>query len=301
MKRLLAIGAVLAAWAASSPVEAMPLGVRVAMWGIAHARDREGDVLSDALDAPELAFATGGDAGWSAQSETAHGGGSALKSGAIGDGQESWVEASVDGAGEVSFWWKASSEHYRQYVIDYALFSVDGQERLRIGGEQDWTNATVRVEGGGTHVLRWTYVKDDEMSGGSDCAWLDAVVWTPGGAGDVVVSIDGTNVTVSGTWLAENTTRAATDTAANGRCKVWECYVLGVDPEDPDDDFRITRFWMDGGKPMFEFSHTRDGSGVSFEPRIRKLGKAALGDAWQVVPSGGNPAFRFFSVEVALP
>ena len=90
-------------------------------------------------------------------------------------------------------------------------------------------------------------------------------------------------------------------TAANGNRSVAECYLLGVDPEDPDDDFKITRFWMDGGKPMFEFSHTRDGSGVSFEPRIRKMGKAALGDAWQVVPSGGNPAFRFFTVEVALP
>ena len=29
--------------------------------------------------------------------------------------------------------------------------------------------------------------------------------------------------------------------------------------------------------------------------------QAALGDAWQVVPTGGNPAFRFFTVEVALP
>ena len=178
MKRLLAIGAVLAAWAAGVPALAMPLGVRMAMWGVANAQDRGGNALADALDAPELTFATGGDAEWTAQGETAHGGGSALKSGAIGDGQESWVEASVDGAGTVSFWWKASSEHYRQYVIDYAAFSVDGQERLRIGGEQDWTNATVQVEGRGMHVLRWAYVKDDEMSDGEDCAWLDNVVWT---------------------------------------------------------------------------------------------------------------------------
>ena len=107
-------------------------------------------------------------------------------------------------------------------------------------------------------------------------------------------------VTVPGAWLSENTQRAATDAAANGR-KVWECFLLGIDPERADDDFRITRFWMDGDTPMFEFSHTADGSGNSFVPRIRKLGKAELGGAWQEVPAGGNPAFRFFTVEVELP
>ena len=74
MKRLLAIGIVFAAWAAGVPAEAMPLGMRVAMWGVAVARDRDGG-LSGALDAPGLEFSTGGDAGWAAQDETAHGGG----------------------------------------------------------------------------------------------------------------------------------------------------------------------------------------------------------------------------------
>jgi hypothetical protein len=31
------------------------------------------------------------------------------------------------------------------------------------------------------------------------------------------------------------------------------------------------------------------------------MGKAAFGDAWEEVPPGGNPAFRFFKVEVELP
>ena len=74
-----------------------------------------------------------------------------------------------------------------------------------------------------------------------------------------------------------------------------------IDPEDPADDFTITRFWMEDGKPMFELSHTSDGGGVSFEPRIKKRGKANLGDPWQDVPEGGNPLFRFFTVEVELP
>ena len=55
------------------------------------------------------------------------------------------------------------------------------------------------------------------------------------------------------------------------------------------------------GKPMFEFSHSTDGAGNSFVPRLRVKGKAELSDGWRDVPEGGNSAFRFFMVEVELP
>jgi hypothetical protein len=77
--------------------------------------------------------------------------------------------------------------------------------------------------------------------------------------------------------------------------------MLGVDPTKADDDFKITRFWMEDGVPKFEFSHSADGSGNSFMPRIKPLGKAKLSDSWQDVPPGGDTSFRFFTVEVALP
>ena len=93
---------------------------------------------------------------------------------------------------------------------------------------------------------------------------------------------------------------AANATAANGR-KVWACYVAGLNPSDPLDDFRITRFWMDGYMPMFEFNHTTDGSGNSILPYIKPLGKARLEDGWRHVPDGGDPAFRFFAAEVVPP
>ena len=60
-------------------------------------------------------------------------------------------------------------------------------------------------------------------------------------------------------------------------------------------------FWMEGGKPMFEFSYSTDGAGNSFAPRLKVKGKAELSDGWSDVPEGGNSAFRFFTVEVALP
>ena len=94
---------------------------------------------------------------------------------------------------------------------------------------------------------------------------------------------------------------AAAMTAANGTRTVSECYALGINPEDPDDDFRIMRFEMVNGEPVFEYNHTTDGSGDSFIYRIRKLGKANLNEDWSEVPPGGDPTHRFFTVEVATP
>jgi len=118
----------------------------------------------------------GGDVPWYAEwSDTAHDGVNHLHSGAIGDNQESWVEAVVTNAGIVSFWWKASSEAYRGVAYDKAVFSVDGVEVASIGGEADWTNVTYNIESRGSHSLRWTYSKDESDYGGEDCAWLDEV------------------------------------------------------------------------------------------------------------------------------
>lgn len=90
--------------------------------------------------------------------------------------------------------------------------------------------------------------------------------------------------------------------AANGCRTVGECYALGIDPEDPDDDFKVTHFEMKDGKPVITLNHTEDGSGNSFLPRVKTLGKADLSDAeWQEVPEAGDSSMRFFKVEVEIP
>jgi hypothetical protein len=43
------------------------------------------------------------------------------------------------------------------------------------------------------------------------------------------------------------------------------------------------------------------GAGKSFAPRLKVKGKVKLSDGWSDVPEGGDPSFRFFTVEVALP
>ena len=91
-------------------------------------------------------------------------------------------------------------------------------------------------------------------------------------------------------------------TAANGCRTVGECYELGIDPEDPNEDLKIAEFKMKDGKPEITLNHTKDGSGNSFEDRVKILGKAELSDAeWQEVPPEGNPAHRFFKVGVEMP
>ena len=131
------------------------------------------------------------------------------------------------------------------------------------------------------------------------------------GSTDITVNVgDGKSVAVPDDWIdrfGSIVTAAGGDkaaalqrTAANGR-KVWECFMLGVDPTKADDDFKITRFWMEGGKPKFEFSHSTDGTGKSFVSRIKVKGNAKLSDGWRDVPTAGDPSFRFFTVEVELP
>ena len=88
--------------------------------------------------------------------------------------------------------------------------------------------------------------------------------------------------------------------AGFGRMMVWECFMLGIDPTKADDDFKIMRVWMEDGVPKFEFSHSADGAGNSFVPRLKVKGKAKLTDGWSDVPEGGSSAFRFFTVQVWL-
>ena len=95
---------------------------------------------------------------------------------------------------------------------------------------------------------------------------------------------------------------AAKSVAANGR-KVWECYVLGLDP-CMFDDFRITSFQM---KP----DGTPDLENLTFAPPLemwnvpdatfKVKGAPAVAGPWQDVSAGDASGLRFFKVEVVLP
>lgn len=116
-------------------------------------------------------FVSAGDVPWVS---AAFGGEPCRESGAVGNGGTSSLAATVEGSGVLAFRWRTSSEAGR----DVVFFSVDGEDvSSRSGLDEDWTSVSVRVEGDGPHVLRWTYAKNASGSAGDDRARLADVIW----------------------------------------------------------------------------------------------------------------------------
>jgi hypothetical protein len=126
--------------------------------------------LPVALDTPGREWTTGGDAFWAGQPFAAHDGVDAAQSGFLFDDEVSWLQTTVIGPGQVSFWWKVFSE----LDFDFLQFSIDGVEAERISGDVDWQRQTITLPSG-ERTLRWSYVKDGSVSEGADRAWLDEV------------------------------------------------------------------------------------------------------------------------------
>ena len=98
------------------------------------------------------------------------------RSGSITDDQSSTMSVTLEDlqAGEISFYFKVSSES----GWDYLRFYIDGDQQEAWSGEVDWTVATYSVPAG-THTFRWTYDKDEAVTHGSDCGWVDYIVFPP--------------------------------------------------------------------------------------------------------------------------
>ncbi len=205
------------------------------------------------------------------------------KSGATADDSTNSISMAVSDSGTVSFRWKVSCEDYfvfrtQKILCDHLLFLVDGDAWALINGETDWTNVTFTVEGAGEHVLSWAYVKDSEGSEGADCAWLDAVTWTPRANSGLAA------------WLTERNL-SADARAANGRTAA-ECYALGLDPADATNDLRIVSIDLVDGKPKVEWApKVNRWTGAEIQAVLK--GAERLEGPWADVPAGGNPAYRF--------
>lgn len=74
--------------------------------------------------------------------------------------------------GTLTFRYKVSSES----GYDYLRFYIDGVQQNQWSGNVDWAEATYELATG-TRELTWTYRKDSSVSSGSDCAWVDYIVF----------------------------------------------------------------------------------------------------------------------------
>ena len=164
--------------------------------------------LNDILNNSALSFETGGAAPWGGTLSDSHDGVAAARSGLVSHGQSSWLQAKVIGPGTLSFWWNASSE---SASYDYLSFSIDGAEQARIGGtDAGWTQKSFSI-GAGTHVIRWEYSKDESVSSGSDCGWVDQISWTGQAVTPSIVTFYGGGKTLGTATMetGKNTNQAA--------------------------------------------------------------------------------------------
>jgi predicted outer membrane repeat protein len=192
-----------------------------------------------------LSYFTWGNMPWIVQSSTTHDGFSALQSGAIGHSQSSVTEATVSGSGDLSFWWKVSSE----LGYDFLRFYIDGVEQGSVSGEVAWQQMSFNLVGSGIHRLKWTYVKDDSKTSGSDRAWLDQVTWQAAAITTYDTWVSGYNLT-GGNALADS------NPSYDGINNLLK-YALGLNPSFP------TLASTDGtnpGLPLLELS----GASMSF-------------------------------------
>ena len=112
------------------------------------------------------------------------------------------LQVNVLAAGELSFWYKVSSENN----YDKLHFYMDGQEKGVWSGTVAWTEFTQAVTVG-NHTFKWEYTKDSSVNSGDDCTWVDDIIFPPtmvytfiAPATDLEATVDGGNVNL--TWTA---------------------------------------------------------------------------------------------------
>ncbi len=113
---------------------------------------------------------------WTVQSTDVFSGTYAAKSGTITDSGTTTmtVPLTINTAGNITFYYKVSSES----GYDYLKFYLDGTQMGSWSGTVAWTSQSYPVTTG-SHTFAWSYTKDGSVSSGSDCAWVDHIIFPP--------------------------------------------------------------------------------------------------------------------------
>ncbi len=119
-------------------------------------------------------WTTGGNSNWAVTTENSYQGSYCIKSGILDHDQSNYlsIQYEVIGADSLSFWYKVSSE----IGYDYLKFFIDDVEISSWSGEVAWARASFLVNEG-SHSFKWSYNKDESLSSGNDCAWIDFIVF----------------------------------------------------------------------------------------------------------------------------
>ncbi|MBC8313579.1 MAG: T9SS type A sorting domain-containing protein, partial [Candidatus Cloacimonetes bacterium] len=116
-----------------------------------------------------------GQADWLISSDSYEGDFSA-QSGDINDDQISMMSVTLDvlSNDNITFYYKVSSESN----YDYLRFYIDGNLQNEWAGEVSWAQASYPVTAG-NRTFTWAFEKDGSVSDGSDCGWIDYIIFPP--------------------------------------------------------------------------------------------------------------------------
>jgi M6 family metalloprotease-like protein len=117
-------------------------------------------------------WAFSGNAAWSITNTLPYEGGFCAQSNPIDHNQNSTMLMTIDVpvAGNIGFFKKVSSEA----GYDYLKFYIDNVQKGQWAGNSNWSYVQFPIEPG-LRELKWSYVKDQGVVSGSDCAWVDNI------------------------------------------------------------------------------------------------------------------------------
>ncbi len=152
-----------------------------------------------------------GSADWTVVTEDPHEGTYCAKSGSISHSQTSELilEADVTTAGTISFYRKVSSESSTTSFYDGLKFFIDGVEQDKWQGEVAWSQVSFPVSTG-NRTFKWQYYKDSSVSSGSDCAWVDYIIFPPLGPPQPLFILAPTSIDFGNVFIGTSSTEQFT-------------------------------------------------------------------------------------------
>lgn len=127
-------------------------------------------------DFTRFPWAFGGSANWLIDTQNPFQGSFSARSGVIPNNTATEMSLSVNvlASDSISFYRKVSSES----GYDFLEFYIDNTKVDQWSGEAPWGRKAYAVAAG-PRTFKWRYVKDWYMTGGSDRAWVDNIVFPP--------------------------------------------------------------------------------------------------------------------------
>jgi len=146
---------------------------------------------------------------WTQISTGAHTGTKCMKSGGynIDNANSTYqITLNIASAGNINFWNKVSSEA----TFDFLKFYIDGVEKGSWSGTVAWTEQSYPVSNG-NHTFKWAYTKDGSQDTGSDCAWIDDIVFPTSSQTITFTVKDQSNNPIQGANVNFNSTNQTTN------------------------------------------------------------------------------------------